>query len=386
MTKLLVNGTLANLLYNGGNTMATLQFVMGLQRLGFEVLFFEHLSPDGCRDANDAQCAFLDSVQRGYFADVMTNFSLSGQSSLLYNGGVEHWGVSLKDIVSFACDAEALIGKGGLPALPEEINSIKRKIYIDEDPVYTQLWESAYGIDLGLERADYLFTVGLNIGTSRCSIPTGRRRWHKLLPAVDLEFWRTANDARSSQKLTTVASWRGYAPLEYQGEWYHQKAVEFKRFLSLPSYITRPVEVALSIYPHDKEDLDLLERHGWSVVDPRVHVRDPWAYRSYIAHSGAELGIAKNAYVKAQSGWFSDRSAAYLASGKPVLVQDTGLADHLPLGTGLIPFHTLNELVEAVHDLEARYSDHCFAARKIAEDYFSAEKVLTTMLAEAHIE
>ena len=145
------------------------------------------------------------------------------------------------------------------------------------------------------------------------------------------------------------------------------------------------MEVALSIYSHDYDDLRLLKEHGWGVVDPRTHTGDPWAYRAYLAHSRAELGIAKNAYVKARSGWFSDRSAAYLASGKPVLVQDTGLAEHLPLGTGLIPFRTLGVVRAVAHDLDARYSDHCDGARKLAKEYLSAEKVLSIMLAEAHI-
>jgi hypothetical protein len=385
MPKLLVNGTLANLPWNGGNTMATLQFVLGLQRLGFDVLFFEHLAPEGCWDAHEARCNFVDSVQRAYFARVMTAFSLAGQSSLLYSGGAQHWGVSLHDLLSFARDADALIGVGGLSSLPEIIRSVKKRVYIDQDPVYTQLWSAVYNVDLGLARATTLFTFGLNIGAPGCPIPTCGRRWHKLLPVIDLEFWRPAEEALDAKKLTTVASWRGYYPLEYQGEWYEQKAVEFKRFLSLPSHIDRPVEVALCIHPQDQEDLRLLEQHGWHVVDPRIHVGDPWAYRAYIAHSRAELGIAKNAYVKARSGWFSDRGAAYLASGKPVLVQDTGLAEHLPLGTGLIAFRTMEELVEAVHDLDARYSDHCSGAWKLAKEYFSAEKVLGTMLVEAQI-
>jgi hypothetical protein len=385
MPKLLINGTLGNLPCNGGNTMATLQFVLGLQRLGFDVLFFEHLKPEGCWDTHDARCSFVDSVQRAYFARVMTAFSLAGQSSLLYEGGAEHWGVSLQDLLRFARDAEALIGIGGLTSLTEILGSVKKRIYIDQDPVYTQLWSGVYDVDLNLTRADTLFTFGLNIGAPGCPIPTCGRRWHKLLPVVDLEFWRSTKVVSDAEKLTTVASWRGYDPLEYQGEWYDQKAVEFKQFISLPSSIGRPVEVALSIYSHDYDDLRLLKEHGWGVVDPRIHVGDPWAYRAYLAHSRAELGIAKNAYVKARSGWFSDRSAAYLASGKPVLVQDTGLAEHLPLGTGLIPFRTLEELVEAVHDLDARYSDHCDGARKLAKEYLSAEKVLSVMLAEAHI-
>lgn len=385
MRRILVNGTLANTVGNGGQALIALQFILGLRRLGFEVLFFEHLAPEACWDAHETRGNFVDSIQRDYFTQVMTAFSLEGQSSLLYNRGDQYWGASLQELLRFAHDAEALIGIGGFPPFPEVLAAVKKRIYVDQDPVYTQLWSAVYDVDLGLAHADELFTVGLNIGAPGCPIPTCGRRWRKLLPVIDLAFWQNVGEVIGAEKLTTVASWRGYAPLEYQGEWYDQKAVEFKRFLSLPLYTRRPVEVALSIYPQDQEDLHLLEQHGWQVVDPRVHTRDPWAYRSYIAHSCAELGIAKNAYVKARSGWFSDRSAAYLASGKPVLVQDTGLADHLPLGTGLIAFRTLEELVAAIHDLETRYTDHCRGARKLAEEYFSAEKVLGTMLAEANV-
>jgi len=385
MRKILVNGTLANVPWNGGQSLIALQFVLGLRRLGFDVLFFEHVAPEGCWDARETRCGFADSIQRDYFAHIMAGFSLVGQSSLLYAGGSQYWGVSLAELLRFAREAEALIGIGGFPPFPEVLRTVRKRIYIDQDPVYTQLWSAAYGVDLGLAQADVLFTVGLNIGAPGCPIPTCGRRWYGLLPVIDLEFWQNADETIKAEKLTTVASWRGYAPLEYQGEWYDQKAVEFKRFLSLPLLIHRPVEVALSIDPQDYNDLHLLEQHGWHVVDPRIHVRDPWAYRSYIAHSRAELGIAKNAYVKACSGWFSDRSAAYLATGRPVLVQDTGLADHLPLGTGLIAFRTQEELVEAIDDLDARYADHCRRARTLAEEYFSAEKVLGTMLAEASI-
>ncbi len=270
MPKLLINGTLGNLPCNGGNTMAALQFVLGLQRLGFDVLFFEQLKPEGCWDTHDARCSFVDSVQRAYFARVMTAFSLAGQSSLLYAGGAEHWGVSLQDLLRFARDAEALIGIGGLTSLTEILSSVKKRIYIDQDPVYTQLWSAVYDVDLNLTCADTLFTYGLNIGAPGCPIPTCGRRWHKLLPVVDLEFWRSTELVSDAEKLTTVASWSGYDPLECQGEWYDEKAVEFKRFISLPSYIGRPVEVALSIYSHDHDDLRFLKEHGWGVVDPRI--------------------------------------------------------------------------------------------------------------------
>jgi hypothetical protein len=315
----------------------------------------------------------------------MRAFSLARHCSLLYDQGQDYWGVPREEVLRFARDADALIViGGGFPAFPDIIAAAKKRIYVDQDPVYTQLWSEVYHADIGLSQADVLFTVGLNIGTEICPIPTCGRKWHTMMPVIDLSFWPFVGPAAPAEKLTTLASWRGYAPLEYQGEWYEQKCVEFKRFLRVPLRIKRPVEVALSIDPGE-EDVELLQIHGWHIVDPQAHAADPWSYRSYIAQSRAELGIFANTYVKSRSGWLSDRSAAYLASGKPVLVQDTGLANHLPLGRGLIPFTTEDELIAAVDELDARYEEHCLEARRLAEEYFCAEKVLRKMLVQADL-
>jgi hypothetical protein len=379
-----VCGTIANKPCNGGQSLIALQYVAGLKRLGFDVLLFEHLRPEACWNHHQNQCGFIESVQYDYFVKIMKAFSLAPYSSLLYSSGQQHWGASLDNVVRFAGEADALIMiGGGFPPFPDLLSAARKRIYIDQDPVYTQLWSAVYHADIGLAEADVLFTVGLNIGSAICPIPTCGRNWHTIMPVIDLKFWPFVGSAVPAEKLTTVAAWRGFAPLEYQGKWYEQKAVEFKRFIRVPAKIKRPVEVALAI--DEAEDLDTLRRHGWHIVDPRVHVGDPWRYRAYITHSRAELGIFANAYVKARSGWLSDRSAAYLASGKPVLAQDTGLANHLPVGTGLIPFRTEKELIAAVDDLDARYEEHCLEARKLAEEYFCAEKVLRKLLAQSDL-
>jgi hypothetical protein len=384
MRKILVCGTIANKPYNGGQSLIALQYIWGLKSLGFDVLFFEHLTRETCWDEHQNQCSFIKSVQYDYFVEIMTAFSLTQRSSLLHNGGQQHWGASLQDVLRFARQADALIVIGGaFPPFQDILNRVKKTIYIDQDPVYTQLWSAVYHSDVGLAEADELFTVGLNIGSATCPIPTCGRSWHTVMPVIDLKFWPFVGSSIPAEKITTVAAWRGYAPLQYQGEWYEQKAVEFMRFLRVPSRTSSPVEVALSI--DEEEDLEILRTHGWRIVDPCIHARDPWSYRAYIARSRAELGIFANAYVKARSGWLSDRSAAYLASGKPVLAQDTGLANHLPLGTGLIPFSTEEELTAAIDDLDARYDEHCLAARRLAEEYFCAEKVLSKLLAQADI-
>jgi hypothetical protein len=382
MRKILLSATIANKPHNGGQSLIALQYVAGLKRLGFDVLLFEHLLPEACWNHHYNQCDFIDSVQYDYFVKIMKAFFLARHSSLLYSSGQQYWGASLDDIVRFAREADALILiGGGFPPFPDILSAVKKTIYIDQDPVYTQLWSAVYDADIGLAKANVLFTVGLNIGSAICPIPTCGRNWHTIMPVIDLKFWPVVGPTVPAEKITTVASWRGFAPLEYQGKWYEQKAVEFKRFIRLPSKIKRPVEVALAI--DEAEDLDALFRQGWQVVDPRIYAGDPWRYRDYITHSRAELGIVANAYVNARSGWISDRSAAYLASGRPVLAQDTGLANHLPSGTGLIPFSTEDELIAAIDDLDARYDEHCLAARRLADEYFCAEKVLRKLLLES---
>jgi hypothetical protein len=384
MRRILLRGTIANKPNNGGQSLIALQYMRGLQRLGFDVLLLEDVTPQTCCDEHENPCSFMKSVQYAYFAKTMKAFCLGHRSSLLYDQGQEYCGVPVDDVLRFARDADALIViGGGFPAFPDILSAVRKRIYVDQDPVYTQLWSAVYQADVGLSKADVLFTVGLNIGRDNCPIPTCERSWHAVMPVIDLDFWPFVGPAARTEKITTIASWRGFAPIEYQGEWYEQKAVEFKRFLRLPSRIKRPVEVALSI--HEEEDLKLLRTHGWRIVDPRVHAAEPSSYRTYIAQSRAELGIYANAYVKARSGWLSDRSAAYLASGKPVLAQDTGLANHLPLGTGLIPFTTEEDLIAAINDLDARYEEHCRAARRLAEEYFCAEKVLAKLLAQADL-
>ncbi|HEV8342536.1 MAG TPA: hypothetical protein VGK77_18285 [Candidatus Binatia bacterium] len=385
MRKIVLCATIANKPYSGGQSLIPLQYILGLKNLGFDVLCFETVAAEQCWNDHQNPCSFVESVQYEYFVRIMTAFSLTQCCSLLYDHGQQYWGASLEDVLRFACDADALIVIGGcFPAFSDIVGAVRKRIFIDQDPVYTQLWTSVYHADLGLSEADVLFTVGLNIGSAICPIPTCERTWNSIMPVIDLKFWPFVDPSISAEKITTIASWRGFAPIEYQGEWYEQKAVEFKRFVDLPSRIKRPVEVALSIH-EGEEDLKLLRTHGWRIVDPRIQVSEPWSYRAYISQSRAELGIYANAYVKARSGWLSDRSAAYLASGKPVLAQDTGLSNHLPLGTGLIPFTTEEELIAAIEDLDKRYEEHCIAARRLAEAYFSAEKVLSKLLVQADL-
>src|SRR5438270_3137135 len=177
--------------------------------------------------------------------------------------------------------------------------------------------------------------------------------------------------------ITSVGSWRGpFAPIEYEGRTYGLRAHEFRKFAALPRKIGRRCEFALNIDPAETKDLALLAAGGWQLVDPRIVARDPSAYQAYIQNSWAEFMVAKNMYVQSKSGWFSDRSICYLASGKPVLAQDTGIRELYPVGEGLLAFDDFEQAIAGAEELERDYPRHARAARRIAEDYFDSDRVL----------
>lgn len=213
-----------------------------------------------------------------------------------------------------------------------------------------------------------------------------------------LAEWRPATERRDV--FTTVMSWTSYQPLTYQGRTYGQKDVEFRRFLGLPDLVSPTVlEVALGRTQHvewqadddgrsaapeatPRSPRDLLARAGWRVVDAADVCHDLDAYRRYIESSKAEWSVAKHGYVGGRSGWFSCRSACYLAAGRPVVVQDTGFGVALPVGEGILPFHTPGEAAAAIREVERDYVRHGKAARALAEEYFDSDNVLARLIDE----
>ena len=229
---------------------------------------------------------------------------------------------------------------------------------------------------------DYYFTFGANIGLTGCPIPTNGLEWRPTRPPVVLSEWPlVANGDRD--RLTTVASWRGgYGCLEVDGRSYGQKAHEFRKLAGLPGQVPQRLEIALDIHPGDAADAELLLGHGWTLADPREVAGDPDSFRSYVQGAGGEVSAAQGLYVETGSGWFSDRTVRYLASGKPALVQDTGFAPLLPVGEGLVPFRTLDEAAAGARRIDRDYALHVEAARAIAERFFDSDVVLGHLLDE----
>jgi hypothetical protein len=222
-------------------------------------------------------------------------------------------------------------------------------------------------------------TVGLAIGSPECGVPLCGREWITTLQPVVLCHWE-ASSAATSPALTTIGNWRGYGSVQFNGEVYGQKAHSFREFIDLPMKTRQPLVLAMAIHPGESADLEALRAHGWQLVDPGTVAGTPTLYRHFVAESKGEIGIAKSGYVKSRCGWFSDRSACYLAAGRPVIAQDTGFSKYLPTGRGLLPFTSELEAAQCIDRLNEDYDGHSQAARQLAEEFFASDKVLTRLL------
>jgi hypothetical protein len=259
-------------------------------------------------------------------------------------------------------------------------------VFLDIDPGYPQMWRELGLADL-LAGHDAYVTVGANVGRAGCAIPDCEVEWIHTPPPVDCDAWTPApgtggpGRGPDSRAFTSVATWRNpYGTVAFDGATYGSRVHAFRAFIELPRLVDAEFELALDIDAAETRDLQALEANGWRLVDPRAVAGTPQAYRDYVRGSRAEICIAQQMYVATRSGWLSDRSVCYLASGKPVLAQDTGLGDHYPVGEGLLTFSTLEEAAAGVEAIERDYERHSAAARALAEEHFDARKVLARLL------
>lgn len=385
MTLALVSGAIANKHHNGGATWTRLSWALGLKQLGFEVCFVEQIDPDSCVDAAGAVAPFEASINLAYFRDVMRQFGLAENCSLLYDGGRQTYGLTLEELQERAASCALLLNISGHLAVESLLARARRKVYIDLDPGFTQFWHAVGNSGPRLQGHDYYFTVGENIGTDACPIPTNDIRWRRTRQPVVLKQW-PVQAATAGERFTTVASWRGpYGSVTHEGTTYGVKLHEFRKFIDLPERVPVTFEMALDIHPDEVRDLEALRRYGWRLVRPQAVAADPEAFRQYVQASIAEFSVAQGVYVGTGSGWFSDRTVRYLASGKPALVQDTGWSRHYPSGKGLVGFNTAAEAAAGAKRIMADYDGHCRAARAVAEQYFDSDRVLGELISEIGI-
>jgi hypothetical protein len=222
-------------------------------------------------------------------------------------------------------------------------------------------------------------TIGQKIGHAGCDVPTCGLEWISTIQPVVLEHW-PFGDQLLHDAFTTVGHWRGYGSIEHQGIVYGQRAHSFRQFMDLPTRTKEHLAPALALHNGEVRDLEQLSRHGWQLLDPAVVADTPWDYRDFIRGSKGEIAIAKSGYVTARCGWFSDRSACYLAAGRPVIAQDTDFGEFLPTGTGLLSFACMDDLVGALEKVGGNYKHHRKHARMLAQEYLASDVVLRKLL------
>jgi hypothetical protein len=379
MSSIVVGGSLAQRPGYGGHAWALLNYVIGLRQLGHDVLFLDRLTLEMATDAAGTPSAAARERCVAWLVETMASLGLEASYALLLDDGSETVGLSRAAVLARVRASDLLLNVMGFVDDEEVLAASRQRVFVDIDPGFGQMWREL-GLHDPFAGHDAFVTVGENVGQPDCEVPTCGLDWIVTPQPIALEHWPVV--ARGS-RVTSVGSWRGpYDPVEYGGKRYGLRAHELRKLAKLPGMVDTELELALDIDPADAADSELLRSNGWRLADPAAVAADPWAYRDYIQGSLAELMVAKNMYVDTRSGWFSDRSVCYLASGRPVIAQDTGFSDRLPTGEGLLAYSDLDGAAAGIEAVEADWDRHSRAAREIAEDRFEARKVLGRLLDE----
>jgi hypothetical protein len=360
----------------GGHTWHHLQYLIGFKRLGHEVIYFEHFGwEDSCYDPSDNTMTGTPSYGTAYILRVLREYGLAERWCYLAEDGTAY-GMPRTRLAEFCRECDVYFNLSNINWIPD-LEECRRRALIDTDPVFTQI--GAHGLGGPFSRYHVLFTYGQNVHRFGCDMPTDGACWSPTRQPVVLDLW-PVTPGNCSGPFTTVMNWSPFGDIEYDGRLYGQKDRVFEPFFSLPKDTDQPMELAISAPAAVQERL---ANGGWRLMNP-VHVtRDPWVYQDYLRNSRAEFSVAKHGYVTTACGWFSDRSAAYLASGRPVVIQDTGFSDWLPTGAGVVAFNSSEEAIHGLMEINARYDFHCRAARAIAEEYFDARRVLSDLIERA---
>jgi hypothetical protein len=364
----------------GGVTWDYFQYVLGLAQMGHDVYYLEDTGQWPYNPQEGGLGKDCDFNVR-YLAAVMSGYGLAERWAYRFPWQSQWFGLSDAKRQEVIGSADLLINVSGTLERPEDYRRVNRLAYIDSDPVFTQVKLARGQLDFRkwIDVHDVQFSFGECLSAE---VPETGHHWRPTRQPIVLSEWHPERPFR--EVFTTVMNWTSYKPVVYGDRSYGQKDLEFLRFQELPRLIAPiALEIAVNTGKTRRTPRDLLAHKGWRVVDPAEVCPDLDSYRNYIESSKAEWSVAKNGYVIGRSGWFSCRSACYLAAGRPVAVQDTGFGSVLPTGEGLLAFSTVDEAVTSIKQIEADYRRHAKAAREIAAEYFDATTVLTHLVEEA---
>lgn len=366
----------------GGGTWPTLQWTLGLRDLGHDVYFFEDSDDypacyDPSRHVTDEDPSFGLAYARRVFDAVDL-----GERWAYYDAHRKRWhGPCGSRATELAASADLLVNNSGIHPIRPWLEHVPLRAYIDTDPGFEQIrlltdeWRQTRAGAHNL-----FFTLGENIPGGDAVVPDTPYAWRAMRQPVVLDQWPVTPGDRTA-RLTTVMNWDSYASREWNGIHFGMKSESFTPYVNLPESSRERFELAIGGAGAPKAEL---RARGWSIIDPLVPTRDPWTYQDYLRASKAEFTVAKSGYVRSRCGWFSERSAHYLASGRPVVTEDTGFGSWLDAEKGVLSFKTPCEALQRLEELDRDYDEHCAAAREVAERYFDSKSVLRRFLRLAY--
>ncbi len=369
-----------------GVAWQALHFLEGFRRLGYDVYYMEDTG-EWPYDADRNTVTDDPGYTVRYIGKLMEWCGLGDRWSYRCEADGRHYGMSEGQTSRLLEAADVLLNVTGATVLRDRHLGVPIRIFLETDPVLPQIevaQQRRFTIDL-LSAHTHHFTYGENLGSPDCLVPVGGFDYKPTRQPVVLDWWGANGGGRprlpAPACFTTIASWKQSGKdIEWNGETYTwSKHHGFMRIIDLPRRTEHPLELALACGEPDV--LDLLRSHGWRVTDASPISKHIFPYRDYILGSRGEFTVAKDQYARTHSGWFSDRSACYLAAGRPVITQETGFSGFVPAGEGLFAFQDTEDILEALDSIESDYEGNCRAAREIAAEYFAAEKVLGDLMA-----
>ena len=363
----------------GGMTWHHLQYLLGLYQMGHDVFFLE--------DSGDTEYSCYDPSRN--ITDQNPSYGLKYASKVFKKTGLENrWGYYdrhqhqwhgplAKTALKIIKDADLLLNLSCSNTLRSWLYDVPTRVLIDTDPVFTQIrnLEDQERLNFSKQHTAF-FTFGENFKQEGCLIPDDGIPWKATRQPVVLDAWPVINGKKNAS-FTTIMKWESYPGKEYNDQYFGMKAESFNDYMDLPKKTNSIMELAVSDSATPKQRLI---ENGWQLTSPQNISSDPWQYQEYIQQSKAEFSIAKHGYVAGRTGWFSERSACYLASGRPVVLQDTGFSNWLETDFGLMHFNNANEALFAIEEINNNYEKHCRYARELAENYFSSDKILTELI------
>jgi hypothetical protein len=384
--RIVVTGLLGQFAF-GGVTWDYIQYLLGFRALGHDVWYLEDTGSwpyDPIQQTLTEDCVY----NVNYLSGMMAEFGF--EDRWIYRNGADgkFHGAGEKAGRDLIKHGDLLVNVSSAGWLTDYELGVKHQMFIDGDPMFTQVNLRTASTRKSLEYAarvrahDSHFTFGLNVGGPGCLAPETGIRWKKTVQPIALDYWPRVEE-EPPDRFTTVMNWVSYAPITWEGRSYGQKDLEFQKFKHLPQRTPQRLEMAMGRGVDKKRPTEELLSLGWTILEPEEVLPNHRAYRDFLRASKAEWSVAKHGYVAGRTGWFSCRTACYLALGRPAVVQETGWSDYLPSGEGVIAFSTLEEAIAAIEDVNEHYAEHQAAARALAEQYFEAKKVCADLLAQA---